>query len=100
MRNETHIWLDSLGFKENYPGECLNNSFLDTYYAISILHCQFVHTTITHFLSSKYNRRVFIHYNNLSYKFIDGKIEGMNDEARREKSTVEDILILDDFNGL
>ena len=63
-----------------------------------MLYRQVVHTTITHFLSSKYNRRIFIHYNNMVYEIINGKIEGMNDEARRKKNIVENILILDDFD--
>lgn len=98
MKKEVHIWLDSIGFKENYPGEYLIDSFLDTYRAIDMLHRQVVHTTITYFFIHKYNRRIFIHYDNMVYEVINGKIEGANDEAKKKKNIVEDILILDDFD--
>lgn len=89
FKKEIHIHLD------NVPEGCLT-TYCATEKAIED-DFDVVHTTITHFCSWRYERKVFIHVNGTQHEITMGDCEGTNRHIR-EGHNLEKLLITGEFD--
>lgn len=86
---EIHIHMD------NVPRGCLT-TYCDTEKAIADDY-DVIHTTIIHFCSFRYNRRLFVHVNNEKHEITIGECEG-TDRCIREAHNIERLLVAGEFD--
>ena len=87
-KNELHLHLDDSDI-------CITNYF-DTELAV-LSNQKVVHTTITHFLSWKYRRRLFVHFCDKVHEITLGKCEGTG-RYIREGHNIEKMLMNGEFD--